>query len=251
MKNALIWAMVLVTSLASAAFGAQTNCPQHFVDGQAPELITSLRQKAREVCYNEFAVLHSGVTRTPLYVAEHLNPLRLTEAMDMVRDDSFHPELAIPAAERAELKDYKASGYDRGHMAPNADFSNQKSQYESFSLANMVPQNPNNNRGIWKRIEEATRDYVMKSKHTLFAYSGPVYDKNPQMLNGRVAIPSKLYKAIYDATTKQTGVYLVDNKPGIGYRIISVTELKAMTGIDVFPSLPIAAKGTSMVLPKP
>lgn len=243
--------ILAIVLTASVAFGAQTSCPQHFADGQAPELISSLLPKTREVCYNEFAVKHSGVTRTPLYSAEHLNPLRLDEASDMERDNSFHAELKIPAAERAELKDYKASGYDRGHMAPNADFSNDQSQFECFTLANMVPQNPNNNRGIWKKIEMATRRYVVKSKHTVFIVTGPVFDKNPPLLKGRVAIPTKIYKAVYDTATKETGVYLVDNKAGMGYRMISVTELKVLTGIDVFPSLSLAVKGKCMALPKP
>lgn len=236
---------------ATAAFGAHTDCPQHFQGGEAPELITVLQAKTREVCYGEFAVKHSGVTRTPLYSAEYLSPIRLKEAKDMERNNAFHPEDKLPLAERAELKDYAKSGYDRGHMAPNADFSNETTQIECFSLANMVPQNPNNNRGIWKRIEEAVRKYVVANNAMVFVVSGPIYDKNPKMLNGRVAVPTQLWKAFYDINTKQAGAYLVDNKPGTAYRIISLTELKTKTGIDVFPALPLAVKGKAGALPKP
>lgn len=249
MKSIITLALGLILS-ASVAFGS-TACPQHFVDGQAPELITSLLPKTKALCYSEFAVLHSGVTRTPLYASELINPLRLQQADLVARVDAFHAERLLPLSERAELADYRNSGYDRGHMAPTADFGTDQAQYECFTLANMVPQNPNNNRGLWSQIEDAVRDYVRATNHNVFVVTGPVYDANPLMLNGRVAIPSKIFKAIYDHTTNQTGVYLVDNKSGIAYRTITVTELKVLIGIDVFPSLPIAVKGAAMVLPKP
>lgn len=246
-----MYALLGILLTASVAMGAATKCQNHFYGGEAPDMITSLNAKAREVCYGEFALKHSGVTRTPIYVSEYLSPIRLQAAADMVRDNSFHPDPNIPIAERSELNDYKSSGYDRGHMAPNADFSNEKSQFECFSLANMVPQDPNNNRGIWKKLEEAVRKYVKTNDGMLFVVSGPIYDKNPKLLKGRVTVPTKLFKAVYNVKTKEAGVYLVDNKPGTGYRKISLSELKTMSGLDVFPTLPLATKGKVAGLPTP
>jgi len=58
----------IIGSLAlSPAFASQTDCPEHFVDGQAPDLVNQkLSTKAQEVCYSGYALKHSGVTRTPL-----------------------------------------------------------------------------------------------------------------------------------------------------------------------------------------
>ena len=72
---------------------------------------------------------------------------------------------------RAELKDYAKSGYDRGHMTPSADMPTPSSQEESFSLANMVPQDHYNNTGIWSNIESATR-YLAKKKGSLYIITG-------------------------------------------------------------------------------
>jgi endonuclease G len=58
---------------ASLVFAAQTDCPTHFLSGQAPDFINQkLTTKAQEVCYSGYGLMHSGITRTPIYAAEHL-----------------------------------------------------------------------------------------------------------------------------------------------------------------------------------
>jgi len=60
--------------------------------------------------------LYSGVTRTPLYSAEHLTKARIEAAKGVRRHNAFHAEKRLPKADRSELRDYAKSGYDRGHM---------------------------------------------------------------------------------------------------------------------------------------
>ena len=73
--------IIAVLFLSSLALAAPTSCPEHFASGQAPDLINQkLAAKTKDLCYSEFALKHSGVTRTPLYAAEHLTRERLTQA---------------------------------------------------------------------------------------------------------------------------------------------------------------------------
>ena len=88
--------------------------------------------------------------------------------------------------------------YDRGHMAPNADMPNKAAQFDSFSLANMVPQAPKNNQQVWRELEEATRALVTKQKLDVFVVTGPVFQgKKLKTIGQGVIVPSAVYKAVY------------------------------------------------------
>jgi len=254
--KALIKLFAIVTiigSLAlSPAFASQTDCPEHFAGGQAPDLINQkLSTKTQEVCYSGYALKHSGVTRTPLYSAEHLTRDRLAQGKGLKRKNLFHSDDHIPASDRAELHHYARSGYDRGHVAPSADMFDAQSQYECFSLANMVPQVPENNRGQWEGIESTVRKMTQK-EGDLFVVTGPIFQgENLQRIGGAVMVPTRLFKAVYDPKKQEAGAYLIDNASDAQPQRISILELEKLTGISVFPSISDDVKSRGMELPAP
>jgi endonuclease G len=231
---------------------AQTECPEHFAGGQAPDLINQkLSPKTREVCYSGYALKHSGITRTPLYSAEHLTRERMLQGKGLKRQSKFFPDPNIPAAERAELHHYARSGFDRGHVAPSADMFDLQSQHECFSLANMVPQVPENNRGPWEGIESAVRK-MAKDRGEIFVVSGPIYrGENVQRIGGAVMVPTQLFKAVYDPNRQEAGAYLIDNAADAQSSKISIEELEKLTGINVFPEVSAGVKAKIMRLPEP
>jgi DNA/RNA endonuclease G (NUC1) len=106
--------------LAHGASLASPSCPQHYADGRSPEIRNEkLARATQELCYQSFGLMHSGLTRTPLWSAEYLTPGHLEAAQNLSRENSFHPEPQLPPSQRAELADYARSGFDRGHMAPS------------------------------------------------------------------------------------------------------------------------------------
>lgn len=134
-----VTAAALLCGLFSAAVAFAGECPAHYVDGRLPEIRSAKMNTATtELCYGVFGVMHSGITRTPLWSAEHLTADNLKAAKDLSRENTFHTESRLPPFARAELSDYARSGYDRGHMAPNGDMPDRRSQHESFTLANML-----------------------------------------------------------------------------------------------------------------
>jgi len=237
----------LVVPLSAAA----TACPQHFVNGQPPAIVQAkLKVRTQELCFISYAVLHSGVSRTPLYTAEHLQRENLLLAKKLSRKDSFHAESALPPSDRAELSDYQRSGYDRGHMAPNADMPTREAQYESFSLANMVPQVHANNAGVWAGIESAARNLAMQEGE-VYVVSGPAFVGSNVNKIGNVLVPTHLWKAIYSPKQQRAGAYLITNDESKDYSAMSITDLEKMVGLNVWPSLPVRVREAGMDLPKP
>ena len=195
-------------------------------------------------------MLHSGVTRTPLYAAEHLTRKNLNAASQLPRKDSFHAEDALPEGDRAELRDYERSGYDRGHMAPNADFATRKAQAESFSLANMVPQVHANNAGVWAGIESAARQ-LASTEGDLYVVTGPAFVGTNLKKVGNVLVPTHLWKVIYSPAQQRAGAYLVTNDETGNYVVMTVSKLEKMVGINLLPGVPQKVRDAGMTLPKP
>jgi len=131
--------LLLISLCSIMLYAAPTACPKFYVDGEAPTILNEkLTSKTKELCFEAFGVMHSGISKTPLWSAEYLTATAIDA--DIPRKNKFHEETQLPINERAQLNDYTKSGYDRGHMSPSADMPTESAQSESFSLANMVPQ---------------------------------------------------------------------------------------------------------------
>lgn len=234
-----IAAAALLLTAVSTSLAANTDfsqCRQVFANAQPP-VMQNQSMAPKALCYSSFAVLHSGKSRTPIYVAERLNKEQLETKV--ARGTRFFADARLPRAERAELDDYKNSGMDRGHMAPAGDMATEESMAQSFSLANMVPQYPVNNRKSWAGIEKATRKYVMRAAGDVFVMTGPVFKSNhPTIGSNKVWVPQHLFKLVYDPSTGRAWAHWLDNtdEARVG-KPISYDELVRRTGMDFMPAL--------------
>ena len=236
-----ILAVVVSSFVVSSAFAAQdfAECHQFFANGQIPVIPHEKEFRTRALCFSSFAVLHSGTSHTPVYVAERLSRQSLIDAKDQQRTNKFYAEARLPQSERADIDDYKGSGFDRGHMAPAGDMATSEAMAQSFSLANMVPQAPVNNRKAWAGIEKATRKYVMRASGDVFVVTGPIFNARPDTIGAnKVWIPNYLFKLVYDPATGRAWAHWLENtddaRPG---KPISYAELVQRTGIDFITGL--------------
>ena len=213
-------------------------CPQFFANGVAPEVKDRPLQRA--LCYDAFAILHSGESKTPVFVAERLNRAAMADTGEK-RTNRFYAEARLRSAERATLADYKGSGFDRGHMAPAGDMPTAQAMAQSFSLANMVPQAPEHNRGVWaKSVESSTRQYASHAIGDVYVITGPVYVPSivlsPGIGPGHVRVPKYLFKLVYDEQKHKAWAYWHENTNATQASVpISYAQLVKRTGIFFFP----------------
>ncbi len=234
LNNAAIVLTRLTASSFSIASQDFSECRQFFSGGKIPIIQHQEELKPRALCFSTFAVLHSGISHTPVYVAEKLNKGTIEAAKANERINRFFADARLPRSERAELDDYKGSGFDRGHMAPGGDMATTEGMAQSFSLANMVPQAPENNRKTWASIEKSTRKYVSRAHGDVYVITGPIFDSNPEMLgSNKVWVPKFLFKLVYDKTSGKAWAHWIENTDSakVG-KPITYSELVRRTKID-------------------
>lgn len=238
-KSAITAIFLAWASLSHAAENF-SNCLQFFAHAKPP--VVAPRPTNRALCYDAFAILHSGESKTAVFVAQKLNKA-LVEDADEKRKDRFFPDARLRSAERAELEDYKHSGWSRGHMAPAGDMPTAQAMAQSFSLANMVPQAAKHNGGAWaKSVEMATRKYAARATGDVYVITGPVFEpsikQSPGIGPGQVHVPTYLFKLVYDQDKNKAWAHwqLNDNATR-GSKPISYAELVKRTGIEFLPGM--------------
>nr|WP_315597943.1 DNA/RNA non-specific endonuclease [uncultured Cupriavidus sp.] len=247
MTRHFVIALILALGAATASAKEPAECA--YVLGAGQPALSKPAGRTQLLCYRAYAVLYSAQTRTALWSAERLTKQAVEAARSLPRDSDFYEEERLPAADRARLQDFSRSGMDRGHLAPSGDFADKASQAESFSLANVVPQNSISNRRTWSHIETSTRR-LARQYGAIQVVTGPAFSNNSATLNGRVRIPDFLWKAIY-VPGVGAAAYVVRNDETPAYSAISIDELAHFTGIDPFPTLTRAQRATASDLPAP
>jgi endonuclease G len=116
---------------------------------------------------------------------------------DTDRQDNFRQDGGLPAGfYQVTPNDYRRSGYDRGHIVPSADrTASIAANSATFLMTNILPQAPDNNRGVWRELEEYARDLVYQQDRELYILAGGYGDQGI-LAQGRLTIPSRLWKVI-------------------------------------------------------
>ncbi len=166
------------------------------------------------------------------------------EAEVAERTEDFREDPAVSTG-TATKKDYKSSGYERGHLAPAEDFDwSEDAMSGTFYFTNVAPQKGGFNRGIWLRLENRVRAWALENDE-IYVVTGPVLTDGPYETIGdnQVAVPKRFYKVILDykePETKAIGFILRHEPSGeaLGTFAVSIDEVERVTGLDFFHLLP-------------
>lgn len=203
---------------------------------------------------------------TPNWVSWHLEPAWFG---NLTRFDTFRPDPAVPPDwYRVQATDYSGSGFDRGHMTPNADRDNENRipiNQETYLMSNMVPQAPDNNQGPWAAFESYLRSIVTSPQNNeLYIVSGPLGvggsgsngGTTTTIAAGRVTVPQYTWKVVLvipigdndasrvTAATRTIAILMpntqgIRNNPWQNY-LTTVDHIEELTGYDFFSNVPDA-----------
>lgn len=218
-------------------------------------LIDSTVSKPKILINDTYISAYDEDLRNPVWVA-----YRLGNAKGTLNIQKWErPELFV-ADERTTSKVdhdvYKGSGYDRGHMAPNATILaqyGQLGQMETFLMTNITPQKPVLNQKIWADLEALERDVISqddtpnKEVHDVYVITGPIFGPSPIRIGKgtkSVAVPISFFRIIafrkgYTGTFKAVSFIIPQEPPtqNIKDYYRSIDDIEQLTHIDFFPKL--------------
>ena len=191
-----------------------------------------------------YTVSYNREQNLPNWVAWELTPEKLVERES--RTDKFLPDPDLPEAEAVTTDDSKRSGWDRGHMCPAGDNRwHWRAMQESFYMTNICPQNHNLNRGDWKELEEACREWAQR-EGKIYIVCGPILYRQRHKTIGRehrITVPEAFFKVVLCPTSNPPRAigFIYKNTSGnhpLDHYVNSVDQVERITGIDFFPALP-------------
>jgi endonuclease G, mitochondrial len=208
------------------------------------------------ILHSAMALVYDSNHKIAKWVA-HIITYDIVEG-NVVRSNDFRPDPKVSGGTAVDadyfLREKKADGtdkydgfgYDRGHLAPSADFRwSETALSESYYYSNMTPQTPDFNRVSWASLEDVFRAYVQRNVDSrLFIVTAPVIKDNlPRIERGvnKISIPEYHYKIAVDLE-KEIGIaFLMKNElaplPLENYAV-SINHIEEITGIDFFYNLP-------------
>jgi endonuclease G len=198
----------------------------------------------------QYAISYNRDQSIPNWVSWQLNQSWLGT---VDRSNDFRPDTTLPAGwYQVRPSDYTSSGYDRGHLCPSGDRTRTpEDNSATFSMTNMIPQAPENNREIWRELEEYSRELVSQGTE-LYIIAGGTGSK--RALKGKVTVPEYTWKVIAVLDRPGKGVSEVSTSTRLiavmmpnsnevahtnwtDYRV-SVDEVEKVTGYDFFSNVP-------------
>lgn len=191
-----------------------------------------------------FKISYNTERRLAQYVTYQLTADQL-RAKNASREDKFIPD---PLLKKKNIpyvlpSEYIKTGYDRGHLAPSADFSwDQQANDMTFVMSNMVPQKPKLNRDAWKRLEDKVRKWAC-GEEKITVVTGPILVAGLPRLKSGLEIPQHFFKIIIDETPPKKIISFIyhqeDKGDVLAERMVPMNKVESSTGVAFSKTFPI------------
>jgi endonuclease G, mitochondrial len=155
----------------------------------------------------------------------------------------FFIEDRLVKTHSADWKNYKNSGYDKGHLCPAGDMRFSKKAYDdTFFTSNISPQLHDFNDGIWNRLEQKVRYWVSKYD-TVYVITGGVLEDDLETIGREdVAVPKFFYKVLactINGKTKMIGFLMPheDSEKPLYEFVVPVDKIEQITHVNFFEKM--------------
>lgn len=155
----------------------------------------------------------------------------------------FKPDPSIKNKDKVRTSDYTRSGYDRGHLAAQADMRGRDLLCESEAcyMTNIAPQKPGFNRKTWLNLEKAVRKWTLRYQES-WVITGTIYDEDHTFIKDKIEIPDAFYKIVVvkdDQNYRSNSfvIYQNDESYNLEEYLVSIDSIESATGIDFFSDL--------------
>ncbi len=246
-KNRLIYTVLLLVCVVGFWLFENFYTPGHYSQPKkgngsisfAEELLPSSTHDAI-VIHDYFMLSYSESHEQAEWVAYTLEKSHLTY------DDRKRPyfiEDPKVKTKSADWRNYKGSGYDRGHLCPAGDRRFTEYAYnETFYTSNVTPQNKEFNAGVWNRLEKQVRQWC-KTYGTLHIITGGVLKGNMEEIGEEdVDVPNAFYKILVrkNGDSYKVLAFLMPHEESnlpLSDFLVPVDKLESLTGLDFFKDL--------------
>lgn len=216
---------------SSGATGAGPGLPASWVPAYAG---------GEEVLHDYYRLSYSEAYEQAAWVAYMLQPAYLTY---QDRERPFFVEDPRVSTHSADWRNYRGSGYDRGHLCPAGDMRFSEAAYnQTFYTSNISPQNREFNAGPWNDLELQVRRWCKRYGPLMVITGGILEEGLPTIGDEAVAVPARFFKVV--AREGDDGIsvlaFLMENRPSDGplqQYLVPLDRVETLSGIDFFPGL--------------
>ena len=246
-KNYTILAILIVIAVYGFEYLLNVKDQTEVVQqGETVKVLTNAyflpRSTTGQIVHHEgYSLSYSEPNEQAEWVAYEIKKSQLSHAH--FKRPYFEIDKAVKTG-AANWRNYKNSGYDRGHLCPAADRNYSESAFdETFLTSNISPQKHDFNAGIWNTLEQKVRYWAAKYNGVFVVTGGVLTNGLKAIGDENVSVPNQFYKIILDNNKGKIKViaFLIPNKntnKPLYKFVVSVDKIESLTGIDFFPELP-------------
>lgn len=234
---------------ADSSTGRIATGDKTIVYGGAPRAGAGPNAPGFRVLTNQgYAVGYSDALGNPVWAAYQVRDLARLPT-PAARPDKFETDRRTAA--RVAPGDYAASGYDRGHLAPNYAIATRygtAAQRETFLMSNITPQLHALNAGLWQELEQKIATSYPARYAEVWVIAGPVFGATPKKLRGGVAIPEAFFLIVIDENEGKlrTLAFIVPQEAPPDAEperyLTRIDDIQRRTGLDFLSELDDAAE---------